>query len=317
MTWSQNATNIVAQKYFRGRLGSAERERSVKQMIGRVAGTIAGWGREGGYFATRRRRRRLRGRAHPHPPAPEGRLQLPGLVQRRLRGAPAVLRLLHPQRRGHDGVDPRLEHQGGHDLPRRLRLRDQPLQHPRLDRAALQGRPRLRPGQLHARRRRLGRHDQVGRQDPPRGEDGRARRRPSGHRGLHLVQGPRGGEGRRAARRRLRHVDRRRRLHLDPVPERQQLGPDHRRVHAGGRGRRRLEPDRPQGRLDDEDAAGPRPARPDRRRGLALRRSGRPVRHDHQRLAHLPGVGADQRVEPVLASTCTSTTRPATWPRST
>src|SRR5690349_24686138 len=44
-TWSQNATNIVAQKYFRGRLGSPERERSVKQMIQRVAGTIAGWGR--------------------------------------------------------------------------------------------------------------------------------------------------------------------------------------------------------------------------------------------------------------------------------
>jgi ribonucleoside-diphosphate reductase alpha chain len=51
-SWSQNATNIVAQKYFRGKLDSPERERSVKQMISRVAGTIAGWGREGGYFAT-------------------------------------------------------------------------------------------------------------------------------------------------------------------------------------------------------------------------------------------------------------------------
>jgi len=51
-SWSQNATNIVAQKYFRGRLGSEERERSVKQMISRVAGTIANWGREGGYFAS-------------------------------------------------------------------------------------------------------------------------------------------------------------------------------------------------------------------------------------------------------------------------
>jgi ribonucleoside-diphosphate reductase alpha chain len=51
-SWSQNATNIVAQKYFRGRLGSPEREGSVKQMIGRVAGTIAGWGRAGGYFAS-------------------------------------------------------------------------------------------------------------------------------------------------------------------------------------------------------------------------------------------------------------------------
>jgi ribonucleoside-diphosphate reductase alpha chain len=52
VSWSQNATNIVAQKYFRGRLDSPERESSVKQMIGRVAGTIAAWGRDGGYFAT-------------------------------------------------------------------------------------------------------------------------------------------------------------------------------------------------------------------------------------------------------------------------
>jgi ribonucleoside-diphosphate reductase alpha chain len=51
-SWSQNATNIVAQKYFRGQLGSDKRERSVKQMIGRVAGTISEWGRDGGYFAS-------------------------------------------------------------------------------------------------------------------------------------------------------------------------------------------------------------------------------------------------------------------------
>ncbi|MGD0981586.1 MAG: vitamin B12-dependent ribonucleotide reductase, partial [Solirubrobacteraceae bacterium] len=51
-TWSQNATNIVAQKYFRGQLDSPERERSVRQMIGRVSGTIAGWGRARGYFAS-------------------------------------------------------------------------------------------------------------------------------------------------------------------------------------------------------------------------------------------------------------------------
>ncbi len=40
-SWSQNATNIVAQKYFRGPLGTPEREWSLRQMIDRVAGTIA------------------------------------------------------------------------------------------------------------------------------------------------------------------------------------------------------------------------------------------------------------------------------------
>ena len=50
--WSQTATNIVAQKYFRGRMSSPDRERSVKQMIGRVVDTVGAWGRAGGYFAS-------------------------------------------------------------------------------------------------------------------------------------------------------------------------------------------------------------------------------------------------------------------------
>lgn len=49
--WSQTATNIVAQKYFRGRMSSPEREKSVKQMIGRIVTTAGQWGRDGGYFA--------------------------------------------------------------------------------------------------------------------------------------------------------------------------------------------------------------------------------------------------------------------------
>jgi ribonucleoside-diphosphate reductase alpha chain len=48
--WSQTATNIVASKYFYGKLGTAERESSVRQLISRVADTIAQWGVEGGYF---------------------------------------------------------------------------------------------------------------------------------------------------------------------------------------------------------------------------------------------------------------------------
>jgi ribonucleoside-diphosphate reductase alpha chain len=52
VSWSQMATNVVVSKYFRGPLGSPRREVSVKQVISRVSDTIAGWGREGGYFAT-------------------------------------------------------------------------------------------------------------------------------------------------------------------------------------------------------------------------------------------------------------------------
>jgi ribonucleoside-diphosphate reductase alpha chain len=50
VTWSQNATNIVAQKYFRGTLGTPEREWSLKQVIDRVADTITRWGERDGYF---------------------------------------------------------------------------------------------------------------------------------------------------------------------------------------------------------------------------------------------------------------------------
>ena len=254
-TWSQNATNIVAQKYFRGQLGTPQRESSVKQMIGRVAGTIADWGREGGYFASEE-----------DAEAFEMELTAILLNQKAAFNSPVWFNVGFEEKPQcsacfilsvEDTIESILDWNTKEGMIFRggSRLGDQPLQHPRLGRAPLQGRPRLRPGQLHARRRRLGGDDQVRRQDAAGGEDGRPRRRPPGHRGLRLVQGQGGGEGGGAARRRLRHVDRRRRLHLDPVPEREQLGAGHRRVHGGGRGRRRLAPEGPHQRRDDEDAA--------------------------------------------------------------
>src|SRR3954470_10782124 len=51
--WSLNATNILAQKYFRGTLGTPERETSLKQVIDRVVDTITGWGVKDGYFVDR------------------------------------------------------------------------------------------------------------------------------------------------------------------------------------------------------------------------------------------------------------------------
>src|SRR3954454_1170237 len=50
VAWSLNATNIVAQKYFRGTLGTPEREWSLRQVVDRVADTITRWGVDGGYF---------------------------------------------------------------------------------------------------------------------------------------------------------------------------------------------------------------------------------------------------------------------------
>jgi len=51
-SWSMTATNIVAQKYFHGKVGTPERERSVRQLISRVVNTITGWGWKNGYFRT-------------------------------------------------------------------------------------------------------------------------------------------------------------------------------------------------------------------------------------------------------------------------
>src|SRR5487761_2038073 len=50
-TWSLNATNILAQKYFRGTPGTTERESSLRQVADRVVDTIAAWGVKDGYFA--------------------------------------------------------------------------------------------------------------------------------------------------------------------------------------------------------------------------------------------------------------------------
>ncbi len=54
-SWSQNATNVVASKYFRGPLvpeDGVQRERSVKQLLDRIVNTLVAWGENGGYFGT-------------------------------------------------------------------------------------------------------------------------------------------------------------------------------------------------------------------------------------------------------------------------
>ena len=89
------------------------------------------------------------------------------------------------------------------------------------------------PVSFMKRLRRLRRRHQVGRQDPPRGQDGHPERRSPRRRGVHLVQGQGREEGLGADRRGLRRFVRRRGVQVGLLPELEQLGPRHRRVHGG------------------------------------------------------------------------------------
>ena len=209
--WSLNATNILAQKYFRGTLGTPEREWSLRQVVDRVVDTITAWGMKDGYFVDDDEAGDVQRRAQAPHRHPEGGLQLArcgstsasqGVPQQ----ASACFILAVD-----DTMDSILNwyieegtiFKGGSGAGINLsRIRSSV-------RAAEGRRHRVGPGQLHARRRRLGRHHQVGGQDPPRRQDGHPRRRPPRHRGVHLVQGHRGAQGARPARRRLRHGPRR------------------------------------------------------------------------------------------------------------
>ena len=212
-----------------------------------------------------------------------------------------MLGLLHPLDRRLDGVDPRLDPPRGDHLPRRLRLGRQPLAAALVEGAALEGRLRLRAGLLHARRRRLRRHDQVRRQDAARREDGRPRRRPPRRRGVHLVQGASEEEKARV---------------LEPAGYDMSLdSPDWASIQyqnannsvrvtdafmeaaeAGGDWNLTARTDGTV--VETVDAR--EPAAADRRGGVEVRRPGRAVRHDDQRVAHVPEHGPHQRVEPVL-----------------
>jgi ribonucleoside-diphosphate reductase alpha chain len=235
-SWSQNATNIVAQKYFRGQPRAPERERSVKQMIGRVSGTIATWGRERGYFATdadadtfeaELTHILLHQMAAFNSPVwfnvgwhPEGDPKMQASACFILSVQDTMESILEWNTK--EGIIFRGGSGSGINLSR-IRGSMEPL-----------SRGGTASGPVSFMRG----------ADAWAGQDGRARCRPPGHPRVHLVQGQGGGQGRGAARRRVRHVDRRRRVLLDPVPEREQLGARHRRLHARGGERRRLAPDR-------------------------------------------------------------------------
>ena len=129
--WSQNATNIVAQKYFRGALGAPDRESSLRQVVDRVVDTITRWGLEGGYFSD-----------DAEASAFSDELKYILVTQRAAFNSPVWFNIgvpgvraagqcvLHPRGRRHDGLDPQLVPRGGDHLQGRLGRRHQPLEDP-------------------------------------------------------------------------------------------------------------------------------------------------------------------------------------------
>ena len=230
--WSQQATNIVVSKYFRGQMGTPERERSVKQLIGRVVDHDHRLGAQAELLPDRRRPAGVLRRPQAPARLPEGRVQQPRLVQLRFREGAAVLGVLHQLGRRHDGLHPDAGAHRGHAVQVRVGHRLEPVADPLLARAARRRRHGQRPGVLHEGLRRLCRRHQVRRQDAARGQDGDPQRRSSGHHRVHQLQGRGREEGLGAHRRRLRRLVHGHGLRVGLLPELEQLRARHRRVHA-------------------------------------------------------------------------------------
>ncbi len=118
-SWSVNATNILAQKYFRGTLGTAEREWSLRQVADRVVDTITAWGIKDGYFVDDEEAEVFHHELKHLIIHQKAAFNSPVWFNIGVPGrAAAGLGVLHPLGRGHDGLDPQLVHRGGRSSSR-------------------------------------------------------------------------------------------------------------------------------------------------------------------------------------------------------
>ena len=251
VTWSQNATNIVAQKYFRGTLGTDERETSLRQVIDRVADTITAWGVRDGYFVDDAEAEAFRDELKYLLVTQRAAFNSPVWFNIGVKGVPqqASACFILAVDDTMDGIlnwyrEEGTIFKGGSGSGINLSS--------------------IRSSKEHLK----GGGTASGPVSFMRGADASAGTIKSGgktRRAAKMVilnadhpdieefiwcKARRGAQGARAARRRLRHGPRRQRQPLDPVPERQQLGARHRRVHAGRARRPRLGPHRRHHRRD-------------------------------------------------------------------
>ncbi len=237
--WSLNATNILAQKYFRGTLGTAEREWSLRQVADRVVDTITAWGIKDGYFVDDDEAEAFSAELKHLIVHQMAAFNSPVWFNIGVAGVPqqgSACFILAVE----DTMDSILNWYsgGGRDLQGRLGRRGQPVADPLLARVPEGRRHGVGPGELHARRRRLGRHHQVG------GKTRRAAKMvilDADHPDIEDFIWCKAIEERKARVLRDAGFD----MDLDgkdadqpAVPERQQLGAGHRRVHAGRHRRR-------------------------------------------------------------------------------
>ena len=345
--WSQLATNVVVSKYFYGEVNTPEREHSVRQLIHRVCRTIADWGTRGRLLRHGRRRRAVLSRADLALPAPARGVQFAGLVQRRpvhqygvrarsatgtgtrrprrssSRRTPTSIRKARPasSRASRDNMEDIMELARSEAMLFKFGSgTGTDLSTLRSHREKLSGGGKP-SGPLSFMRV----YDQIAAVVKSGGKTRRAAKMQSlkvwhpGHHGVHRVQGQGRAEGPPADRKgRLRGQLQRRSLQLDPVPERQPLGPRDRRVHAG-RGRRQAvdhplgdRPERSRARAGRPATCWPRwPNAP----GAAAIRACSTTRRSTAGTPARTRAGSTPRIR--ARSTCSSTTRPATWRAST
>ena len=278
------------------------------------------WGREGGYFVDDDEADGVQRRAEVHPRHPAGRLQQPGVVQHRRRRRAAAGRRRASSSpsttrwtRSSTGTARRASSSRAAPAPASTCRRSAPAPSCCNGGGTASGPVSFMrgadasAGTIKSRR-----------QDPPRRQDGHPRRRPPRRRGVHLVQGQGGAQGARAARRRLRHGPRRR-------PTRSRI------QYQNANNSVRVTDEFMQAVADDADWGLVAVTTGEVLRTVQARDLWRQIAQAAWECAD-PGLqfdttinrwhtahttGPHQRLATRAGSTCTSTTRPATWRRST